>query len=704
MSYFFGIARGGVYRGRQVDVKFNHQVVVSASSSASADTRVQFMQDIGIHGSYLESSVLEQLFDYEEGRGLSTTQILADANAQNIPIYTITADNIDQIWPRLQVSAEVKTDIQNAIGIGQIVIIPEREIQREGWTGSGYIIRDPLTGAGAYLVEGGSNGGIINSLLCEFSKYPQIDYRLIMMVVTGILLESFMPSFMPVVSTNLAQLGVKLAAKGVALALRSSAKAVARSLLKKSIKRKGGLPKRGKGKKQKDQKKTCSCPPSQTLRKKGNSPKKDEICLELISISFSAKKPANYLKIWQDEVGEELTEIIPPEWDDGESKPLGYVSGASLKLTAKFRLLDPPKTGGKAQIIATSTVKNRDQNKGARMPKFEKPYEITLPSEPNGVGKIYRVEITSTQLTPQLTQFFKPMTINWALDFNQKKTHIERSDNRVYVTLQKPDQEAFSTYLTPLHLATSNPGAKDKPNAAWKTWQLFAKVEDPNTIGSKSLGPKGVKNWAGTPLAYYPLGYGMGDCPNSFKEFLIGEYQRLDSKQSVIPGRCDDIGELFREALKVNNIPHDFVAVKPDVIDDSHIYDLMLIKKWTFEKETYADPKAKWQLKLEGGTMVPKQDSYGDFKSLPGIPGQNSPTPSEKVFINHAIVKIPEMTGNKYFDPSYGLTYENELDFETDAVSGYATDVDFDNDTSLYQVKKPEGKGEVKFRIKKTFP
>ena len=70
-----------------------------------------------------------------------------------------------------------------------------------------------------------------------------------MMVVTGILLESFMPSFMPVVSTNLAQLGVKLAAKGVALALRSSAKAVARSLLKKSIKRNGGLPKRGKGQK-----------------------------------------------------------------------------------------------------------------------------------------------------------------------------------------------------------------------------------------------------------------------------------------------------------------------------------------------------------------------------------------------------------------------------------------------------------------------
>mgnify|MGYP003571931783 CR=1 FL=1 len=489
VSYFFGIAREGGYRSREIDIKLNYQAVVAPT----AEIRLEFMSDIGIHSSYLESSVLEQLFDYYEGRGLSTTQILADANAQNIPIYTITSENFDQIWPLLRVSASVKTDIQNAIGAGQIVIIPERELQRDGWIGTGYIIRDPITGEGAYRLESGLNGGMIECLLCEFSKYPQIDYTLVLQVITGILLEMYWPSFTPIVGTNLASLGVQLAVKGTTFALRTSVKTVARSLLKKSIKRNGGLPKRGPGKKQQDKKKTCSCPPSQTLRKKGNSPKKDEICLELISISFSAKNPKNYLKIWQDEMGEELTEISPPEWDDGESKPLGYVSGASIRLTAKFRLLDPPKTGGKAQIIATATVKNRDQNKGARMPKFETPYDITLPSEPNGVGNIYRVEIVSTQLTPQFTQFFNPMTINWALRFNKKQTHIERSDNRVYVTLQKSDQEAFSTYLTPLHLATSNPGAKDKPNAAWKTWQLFAKVEDPNTMGSKSGSPKGCQ-------------------------------------------------------------------------------------------------------------------------------------------------------------------------------------------------------------------
>jgi len=37
--------------------------------------------------------VIEQLFDYEQGRGLSTAQILLDANAQNIPIVHVTAAN-----------------------------------------------------------------------------------------------------------------------------------------------------------------------------------------------------------------------------------------------------------------------------------------------------------------------------------------------------------------------------------------------------------------------------------------------------------------------------------------------------------------------------------------------------------------------------------------------------------------------------------
>jgi hypothetical protein len=42
------------------------------------------MTQTGIYGSDLENIVIEQLFDYELGRGVSATQVLLEANAQNI--------------------------------------------------------------------------------------------------------------------------------------------------------------------------------------------------------------------------------------------------------------------------------------------------------------------------------------------------------------------------------------------------------------------------------------------------------------------------------------------------------------------------------------------------------------------------------------------------------------------------------------------
>ena len=52
-------------------------------------------------------------------------------------------------------------------------------------------------------------------------------------------------------------------------------------------------------------------------------------------------------------------------------------------------------------------------------------------------------------------------------------------------------------------------------------------------------------------------------------------------------------------------------------------------------------------------------------------------TPVEKVFDLHFIVQVPlvdggALTGNQYFDASYGVTYSSAVGFETQAVAGYA--------------------------------
>jgi hypothetical protein len=47
-----------VYKSRQVDVKHNVQVAIAKTNEA----RFNYMNQSGIHGSYLEGSVLDQLF------------------------------------------------------------------------------------------------------------------------------------------------------------------------------------------------------------------------------------------------------------------------------------------------------------------------------------------------------------------------------------------------------------------------------------------------------------------------------------------------------------------------------------------------------------------------------------------------------------------------------------------------------------------
>ena len=41
---------------------------------------------------------------------------------------------------------------------GKIVTVSKTDIYFNGWTGCGYIIVDPNTGAGAYMISGGMNG------------------------------------------------------------------------------------------------------------------------------------------------------------------------------------------------------------------------------------------------------------------------------------------------------------------------------------------------------------------------------------------------------------------------------------------------------------------------------------------------------------------------------------------------------------------
>ena len=158
-SYLFGtIPAFAVPKGFATDIDADLHVVIS--KDGNKQNPISFMTQSGMMGSKMEAGVYDLSFNKTyTGKGVSAAHILEEANQLQIPIYTVTATNLEAILPRLQVSAEVKTDIQNAVNSGKTVTIPQTEIYKEGWRGTGYVVCDASTGAGGYMISGGLAGG-----------------------------------------------------------------------------------------------------------------------------------------------------------------------------------------------------------------------------------------------------------------------------------------------------------------------------------------------------------------------------------------------------------------------------------------------------------------------------------------------------------------------------------------------------------------
>ncbi len=118
--------------------------------------RKAFIKQRGLNSSYLEHKILENLFGIES---ISAVKALQTAATNNIPIYVINSGNIGSMLPLLTLSQSDKTDIQNAVNAGKEVTVSRDNITLYDWTGVGYIVRDPTTGTGSYMISNGLGGG-----------------------------------------------------------------------------------------------------------------------------------------------------------------------------------------------------------------------------------------------------------------------------------------------------------------------------------------------------------------------------------------------------------------------------------------------------------------------------------------------------------------------------------------------------------------
>jgi transglutaminase-like putative cysteine protease len=110
-----------------------------------------WMVSTGKIGSTLEHLIFEQFFRIAS---VSTMRILAFASNHRIPIYHIHSGNVDEILPKLNTWFAVKHHIRDAIEKGWVVLVPQRNIEFGDWFGIGWMIVDPQTGAGGYLIAG----------------------------------------------------------------------------------------------------------------------------------------------------------------------------------------------------------------------------------------------------------------------------------------------------------------------------------------------------------------------------------------------------------------------------------------------------------------------------------------------------------------------------------------------------------------------
>ena len=151
-----------------VDRLFDHV----EAKNADKQRRLTYILQIGMRASALENLLPEKLLadqskpveDSSQPQGVSAVKAIAIASSQGQKIYTLNQTNQsihETILANLQMAAEGKQEISNALAIGKEVTLHLNKITVSGWQGSGYIILDPDTGAGAYKIGGGANGGEI---------------------------------------------------------------------------------------------------------------------------------------------------------------------------------------------------------------------------------------------------------------------------------------------------------------------------------------------------------------------------------------------------------------------------------------------------------------------------------------------------------------------------------------------------------------
>ena len=164
VTYLFGIPRSITPGGVSMDLDRVAHLSSTDGQGQQAAAALNFQ--LGALASALEHAVPEQMFlpEGSTGEGISAVRALQKAIGLGQRIYHITPTNQADVLPHIRQNALTMNEIRSSLAVGREVIVHTDSISVPGWTGAGYVIIDPQTGAGAWKIAGGANGGFVGAL------------------------------------------------------------------------------------------------------------------------------------------------------------------------------------------------------------------------------------------------------------------------------------------------------------------------------------------------------------------------------------------------------------------------------------------------------------------------------------------------------------------------------------------------------------
>lgn len=166
VTYLNGIPQTVTLSGIEMDMRLERMTAVARDGNLQ--TEKAYMELAGLVSSFDEHYTFEAI---EGVASVSAVKALQFANQNGIAVYKITSANQGQLVPQLQIGQKDLTDITNALNSGKEVIVSQTNVQIHDWNGLGYIVRDPFSGSGAYIISGGLAGA---ASVDKMNKYNEL--------------------------------------------------------------------------------------------------------------------------------------------------------------------------------------------------------------------------------------------------------------------------------------------------------------------------------------------------------------------------------------------------------------------------------------------------------------------------------------------------------------------------------------------------